>query len=64
MVVKILNSSLLLLRATLQQALVLEVLSYLGHSLLHAGLLRVDMDLRLLRRLIRCAHARELLDLA
>lgn len=48
----------------LQQTLLLEVVGDDLDSLLHAGLLAVDVDLRVLGSLVRSADTSELLDLA
>lgn len=47
-----------------QQALLVEVLGDDSDGLFDAGLLAVDVDLWLLRRLVWCADASELLDLS
>ena len=57
-----LNVKLLLLQ--LQQSLTLQVLHNLPHAVLHTLLVTPDVDLGVLRRLIRRADAGELWDLA
>lgn len=47
-----------------QQSLLLKILGNYHYSLLHARLLAMDVDLRLLRSLVRRTDASELLDLS
>lgn len=51
-------------RIQLQQPLLLEVLDNLPNRILHARLIALDLDLRVLRRLVRCTDASELGDLS
>lgn len=47
-----------------QQTLLVQILRNNHHRLFHAGLLRVDMDLRLLWRLVWGAYTGKLFDLS
>ena len=49
-------------RSSFDQALVLQILRDESHTLLDARLLRVNMNLRILRRLVRSTDAGELFD--